>query len=789
MRKVLKRMRPLLAALATGALLWCGAPAVQAMDEIMPLSELEEGMTGELYTVVDSSGDIRSFEVTILGVMRNGKSMPFILARSEGAFADTDGGLMQGMSGSPVYVDGRLIGAGSATLKEMNPHTFLITPIEEMLPIWDMPDTKNQGRPSTVDLKKAAKEKAEKEAEENKKDEGKAPKAPTAEKVPAEKDKADDKGKKAESAGKDSPQKTESSSQEPGKGSSAKGKEASAAKDEEKTSKRSEALESKDSKGEEKQSKRSENRESKDAKDEAKSSKPSEVQESKESKGEEKQSKGSEASESKNPKGEEKTPKRSEVLDRKGAEPKESAGKDGKENDGKQEKNENEKRDGATTEPAKERQEKALVYAAGFGEAGMRFLQEKLEPMGCRADAFGGISGLSHGTDYEAVLYPGSPVGAALAYGDFALAATGTITAVEEDGRILAFGHSFLHRGNVNYFMTDASIFGMVNGMTDGMKLASTGNVIGRINQDRTAGIAGIVGMFPTVVPIRLTVEDKTLGRSASYAATMAYDEAFVPVLTQAIAYAALGRTVDTLNESTVKVDFAIRTDAMDSGVFERTNLFYAGGDTGQIAFAELAKALSLIAGDTEGEADVYDVKVDISSEAKRMTASLVSAMPDKMVVKPGEALKFKVTLRPYRDKEVTVEVPFNVPKTQREGTMNLDVHGGGLVSIEKLLQAAQAEMGIIVPDAQGGSKTAKDALLDMEKTDANKESVIELGAGPVLSEKEQQKEIEAAIRWQEEMQASGQKEPPAPPRAKLATDYVIDNVIHTAVKVSRKGE
>ena len=766
MRKVLKRMRPMLAALATGALLWCGAPAVQAMDEIMPLSELEEGMTGELYTVVDSSGDIRSFEVTILGVMRNGKSMPFIMARSEGAFADTDGGLMQGMSGSPVYVDGRLIGAGSATLKEMNPHTFLITPIEEMLPIWDMPDTKAQGRSSVVDLKKAQ----DKEAEE-KKDDGTAPKEPKDGKSSDGKDKADGKGKKDDSAEKVSPQKTESASPESGKDSSAKEKESSPAKDEEKPSKPSETKESKDAKDEEKLLKRSEAKESKDAKDEEKLLKPSEAKESKDAKDEEKPS------------------KRSEAKEEKSADAKEAADKGGKESDGKREKNGNEQRDGAATEPAKERQEKTLVYAAGFGEAGMRFLQEKLEPMGCRADAFGGISGVSHGTDYEAILYPGSPVGAALAYGDFALAATGTVTAVEEDGRVLAFGHSFLHRGNVNYFMTDASVFGMVNGMTDGMKLSSTGNVIGRINQDRTAGISGIVGMFPSVVPIRLTVEDKTLGRTASYAATMAYDEAFVPVLTQAIAYAALGRTVDTVNESTVKVDFSIRTDAMDSGVFERTNMFYAGGDTGQIAFAELAKALSLIASDTEDEADVYDVKVNISSEAKRLTASLVSAVPDKMEVKPGDSLKFKVTLRPYRAKEVTVEVPFNVPKFQREGTMHLDVHGGGLVSIEKLLQAAQAEMGIIAPDSQNASKTAKDALLDMEKTDANNEIVIEPGAGPVLSEKEQQKEIEAAIRWQEEMQASGLKEPPAPARAKLATDYVIDNVIHTAVKVSKKAE
>ena len=729
LRKVLKRMRASLAVIAAGTAIWCGAPAAQAMDEIMPLSEIEEGMTGELYTVVDTSGDIRSFEVTILGVMQNGKSMPFILARSDGAFADTDGGLMQGMSGSPVYVDGRLIGAGSATLKEMDPHTILITPIEEMIPIWDMPDTKNQGRSSVVDLKKAAKEKAEKEAEENKKDDGTAPKEKGDAALSESKGAADGKEKKAESTGKDA----------------SKGPEPAAKEMSPKEAAQKETV-------------------------------PKEPDKEKD------------VSPAKN---EGETAKRPEDRGGKDAEPTASS-EEAKKSDGVRNPAENERRDGTEAAPAKERQEKTLVFAAGFGEAGMRFLQSKLEPLGCRADAFGGISGYSHATDYEALLFPGSPVGAALAYGDFSLAATGTVTAVEEDGRVLAFGHPFLHRGNVNYFMTDASIFGMVNGMTDGMKLASTGNVIGRINQDRTAGIGGVVGAFPSVVPIRVKVEDKTLGRTASYAATMAYDEAFVPVLTQAIAYAALGRTVDTVNESTVKVNFAIRTDAVESGIFERTNLFYAGGDTGQIAFAELAQTLSVIAGDTEGEADVYDVKVDISSEAKRMTASLVSATPDKPEVKPGEKLNFKVTLRPYRAKEITVEVPFTVPKSQREGTMNLDVHGGGLVSVEKLLQAAQAELGIISADGQNASKTVKECLHDMEQTDANNEIVIEPGAGPVLSEKEQQKEIEEAIRRQEELQAAGpagKREPPTPPKAKLATDYVIDNVIHTAVKVSRKAE
>ena len=717
LRKVFKRIRYMLAAMAAGTALWGFAPEARAMDEIMPLEEVEAGMTGELFTVADASGEIRSFEVTILGVMRNGKSMPYIIARSEGSFADTDGGLMQGMSGSPVYVDGRLVGAGSATVKEMDPHTFLVTPIEEMLPLWDMPDTKNQTRPRLVDLKKTAEEKAKEEGKDAK---------------------AEENGQKTETekAGKD-----------------AKGKE------EPKDEAKKPAASVKDT--ETKKETPAEPKKEPEAKKEKDAAPAKEPEAKKEAQNADKQ----ETKKDERPKPD--TRKKAEAENR-----------------------EEDEDEGETTKDGAGVQEKSLFYAGGFGEPGMRFLEKQLAPLGLTASSFGGLSGASYTTDYEAELYPGSPVGAALAYGDFSFAATGTVTAVEEDGRILAFGHPFLHRGNVNYFMTDASVFAMVNGMTDGMKLVNTGSIIGRISQDRTAGIAGTVGMFPSVVPIRLTVEDKTLSKTSSYAATMAYDEAFVPVLTQAIAYAALGRTVDNMSESTVKVDFAIRTDAAEDGVFKRTNLFYAAADTGQIAFAELAQALALISGDMKDEAGLYDIKVNIVSEAERRTASLVSATPDKPTVKPGETVNFKVTLQPYRSQTVTVDVPFTVPKTQRDGVMHLDVHGGGLVSLEKLLAAAQSEMGVVTSDNQEQSKTAKERLHDLGETDSNHEIVIEPGPGPVLSEKEQKKEIEAAIRWQEEMQASGQKaEPDKPPKAKFATDYVIDNVIHTAVEVSRKEE
>jgi len=108
-------MKRILTVLTVSVSLYLNSPVAAAMPDILPLAEVTAGMEGTLYTVVDPSGDIVSFDAEILGVYQtDGSSLPYIIARSEGAFADTDGGLMQGMSGSPVYVDGLLIGAASA---------------------------------------------------------------------------------------------------------------------------------------------------------------------------------------------------------------------------------------------------------------------------------------------------------------------------------------------------------------------------------------------------------------------------------------------------------------------------------------------------------------------------------------------------------------------------------------------------------------------------------------------------------------------------------------------------
>ena len=90
-------------------------------------------MVGIGRTVFDGT-QVEEFKAHILGVLENviGTQRNLILARLEGGpLANT--GVIAGMSGSPVYIDGRLIGAVSYSLGSFSKEPIAgITPIAEM---------------------------------------------------------------------------------------------------------------------------------------------------------------------------------------------------------------------------------------------------------------------------------------------------------------------------------------------------------------------------------------------------------------------------------------------------------------------------------------------------------------------------------------------------------------------------------------------------------------------------------------------------------------------------------
>ena len=659
------------------------------MPEIWKTSEITPGMEGTAYTVVDHTGEIRDFQVDIIGTVDNGKgSTPMIMAKASGPVVEAAGGILQGMSGSPVYVDGKLVGAVAAGLKEMTPYTFFITPIEDMLPLWSMPDTKNKTHIQTFDLKKYAADK-EKEKQEA-----------------AEKEKKDE-GKSADDTKADADKTAEETAEE-------QREEAKEAVEESERVHREEAFE--------------------DIIAAAIANAPQSV----------------------------------DIAAQSGLH---------------------------VQTPAFV--PKGRLFAAGFDSASLKYLGNTLGLTdGTQLSALGGAE--TAGTRFDAWLEPGSPVGVAIVCGDFTVGATGTVTATDGD-RILAFGHPFLHKGNVNYFMTDATVVGTIAGQSNGMKIANVGDIIGRISQDRETGIAGRIGEFPSVVPMKIRVKDESLGRDTTYAVRIAYDEDYLPQLTAGLAYAAVSKTSDTLGESTATLGFKIRTNVAQKGVFDRKNMFYNTTDVGQVAIGELMQTMGVICADTDKEADIIDVQVDVDVTPGRKTASLISAIPSKTTVRPGETVNIQTTIKPYRGAKETLSIPSPVPKAQRDGVLNLDVRGGGMVPVTPLMLLQQTTGATVQDDSK--TQTTTDRLKSLSETGRNNEIIIAPGASAQpLSAREQKRlmrETAAAAKRAAEEEKKQHKitllpdetEPQMPGQSKFETKYIIDNAIHTTLHVDHRAK
>jgi hypothetical protein len=141
--------RPLLTLLAT---LFALSALISGATTQMSVNDIRPGMVGIGRTVFDGV-HVEEFKANIIGVLENviGTHRNLILAKLEGGpLANT--GVIAGMSGSPVYIDGRLIGAVSYALGSFSKEPIAgITPIAEMTDSTTFGDARPIGSKVKVD--------------------------------------------------------------------------------------------------------------------------------------------------------------------------------------------------------------------------------------------------------------------------------------------------------------------------------------------------------------------------------------------------------------------------------------------------------------------------------------------------------------------------------------------------------------------------------------------------------------------------------------------------------------
>jgi hypothetical protein len=498
---------------------------VWAAPDIMPVDEIKTGMQGTGKTVV-SGTKLEEFGVEVLGIMKNkGPSGDLILVRTFGDVIDRTGGIAQGMSGSPVYIDGKLVGAIAYGWSLTDHKVGMVTPIADMLKLWDMPDNYNDSM----------------KLDEN---------------IP----------------------------------------------------------------GFEKMS----------------------------------------------------TP----------------------------------------------------VMVSGFSTNALTMLQDKLKPF----DLVPYEVGDAPSDTVFAPIEPGSAVGVELVRGDVSVGALGTVTYVEGD-KVLAFGHPFLKKGNIGYFMTNAYVFSTVNGLENSFKVGTTGEPVGLINQDRGAGIGGQLGRYPTIIPMRIIVKDDDTGKVQDAAVQVVKDEQLSAVLSATTMFNVVDKAIDRVGPGTAKVSFEITGRNMPVETIRRENMFYSPASIGEASVGEFLEAMAMLTGNQYNPVDIMDVKVNVSVSEERRTATIMEAQTKTPSAKPGDTINVGVKIKPFRGEPIATVVPFTIPKEQPEGPLTLEVRGGGMVPMLQLLAKRQGtdESLLMLGKPKPKNQEFGDVIKEFVERDRNNDIVVEV--------------------------------------------------------------
>ena len=364
------------------------------------------------------------------------------------------------------------------------------------------------------------------------------------------------------------------------------------------------------------------------------------------------------------------------------------------------------------------------IMVSGFSQQALDMLKDKLKPLNLAPYGVGEAPASME----MAPLEPGSAIGVELVRGDVSVGALGTVTYVEGD-KVLAFGHPFLKKGNVGYFMTNAYIFTTVNGLENSFKVGAIGEPTGMINQDRGSGIAGQVNKYPEIVPVMIEVEDKATGKKQEAAVQVVQDEDLFPALSATTLFNVIDKTIDRVGAGTAKVSFEIFARNMPGETLKRENMFYSPANVGEAAVGEFFEAMSMLAGNQYQSVDIMDVKVNVTVESERLTASIMEANAKNSTAKPGETIEIAVKIKPFRGEAITRTVPFTIPTDQPEGALTLEVRGGGMVPLLQLISQNQGldEEIILLTKAKDKNRKFEEVIKEFSDRDRNNDIVVEV--------------------------------------------------------------
>src|SRR6202051_1296360 len=314
---------------------------------------------------------------------------------------------------------------------------------------------------------------------------------------------------------------------------------------------------------------------------------------------------------------------------------------------------------GAALEPI----ETPLVFS-GFQASALRQFSSQLQGYGFVA-AQGGTAAPRPD---DSQLTPGDMAGMVLVQGDASINAACTVTAVQAD-RLFLCGHPFLSLGDVQLPMARSRVLTTLSSDMASTKIVNVGGSIGTITGDHLTAVTGKLGTSPAMIPLELTLS--VAGAEKRLHFQLVNHPRLTPIPVAPTTFS--GRTQNSLYGEGTTLHLSGEIQLKNHAPVQIENTFAPGDalspDGLPIALTMQSIFSRLFTNNFEATA-IERVSLRVESVPGRHSFTIESAWLEKGEAAPGETLRVRVLLRPYRGPAQVQETTVHVPDQVTRGTM-----------------------------------------------------------------------------------------------------------------------
>lgn len=290
-------------------------------------------------------------------------------------------------------------------------------------------------------------------------------------------------------------------------------------------------------------------------------------------------------------------------------------------------------------------------------------------------------------------LKPGDMVGFDLVRGDLSISSGCTVTMIQEN-RILACGHPLFGFGTVEMPLSRAHVMMTLASAAASTKIITTGATIGTLTQDRQTAVMGTLGAGPPMIPLDLTLD--TPAAEKKYHFEVIESPQLTPTLVAAAAYNGIigspaygeGSTLQLNGTIEVKGHTPVRLDDLFAPADQTTPApFYLA--------TQVQADFGRIYSNPYESPEIGRIELHVKALPERRWATIDSAWLDRSVVSPGDTVKVKVLLRPYRGAAFVQDIPVTIPSQTASGTLELVISDAEFLNrnVQSLAATGQGQL------------------------------------------------------------------------------------------------